>query len=118
MDIRFEIDGDYSLPVVIFPHKPDFYLGLRKVLASEGRRYISNVTSHWLTSTLVIEDNAQKAPSSWLHVWHSCLHKTWVLIQYKDDIFQHRESHYGDKTIFRPSYLHNEISYTGKMTVR
>ena len=29
---------------------------------------------------------------------------------------QYRESHCGDKTIWRPSYLHNGISYTGKMT--
>ena len=29
---------------------------------------------------------------------------------------QYRKSHCGDKTILRPFYLHNEISYTGKMT--
>ena len=29
--------------------------------------------------------------------------------------YQHRKSHCGDKTILRPSYLHNGISYTGKM---
>ena len=29
---------------------------------------------------------------------------------------QYRKSHCGDKTILRPSYLHNGISYTGKMT--
>ena len=29
--------------------------------------------------------------------------------------YQHRESHSGDKTILRPSYLHNGISYTGQM---
>ena len=29
--------------------------------------------------------------------------------------YQYRKSHCGDKTILRPSYLHNEISYTGKM---
>ena len=28
---------------------------------------------------------------------------------------QYRKSHCGDKTILRPSYLHNRISYTGKM---
>ena len=28
--------------------------------------------------------------------------------------YQHRKSHCGDKTILRPSYLHNGISYTGK----
>ena len=30
--------------------------------------------------------------------------------------YQYRKSHYGDKTILQPSYLHNGISYTGKMT--
>ena len=29
---------------------------------------------------------------------------------------QYLKSHYGDKTILRPSYLHNGISYTGKAT--
>ena len=28
---------------------------------------------------------------------------------------QYRKYHYGDKTILRPSYLHNGIPYTGKM---
>ena len=28
--------------------------------------------------------------------------------------YQYRKSHCGDKTILRPSYLHNGISYTGK----
>ena len=27
-----------------------------------------------------------------------------------------RNSHYGDKKIWRQSYLHNEISYTGETT--
>ena len=30
--------------------------------------------------------------------------------------YQYRKFHCGDKTILRPSYLHNGISYTGKMT--
>ena len=29
--------------------------------------------------------------------------------------YQYRKSHCGDKTVVRPSYLHNGISYTGKM---
>ena len=29
-------------------------------------------------------------------------------------LYQYRKSHCGDKTILRPSYLHNGISYTGK----
>ena len=30
--------------------------------------------------------------------------------------YQYRKSHCGDKTILRPSYLHNRISCTGKMS--
>ena len=30
--------------------------------------------------------------------------------------YQYRKSHCGNKTILRPSYLHNGISYTNKMT--
>ena len=30
--------------------------------------------------------------------------------------YQYRKSHCGDKTILRPSYLHNGISYTGQIT--
>ena len=30
--------------------------------------------------------------------------------------YQYRKSHCGDKTILQPSYLHNGISYTGKIT--
>ena len=38
----------------------------------------------------------------------------WALIQYKMSSYQYRKSHNGGTTILRPSYLHNEISYTGK----
>ena len=34
----------------------------------------------------------------------------------KKTSYQYRKYHCGDKTILRPSYLHNGISYTGKMT--
>ena len=37
-------------------------------------------------------------------------------INIKMSSYQYRKSHCGDKTILRPSYLHNGISYTGKMT--
>ena len=38
------------------------------------------------------------------------------LFNIKMSSYQYRKSHCGDKTILRPSYLHNGISYTGKMT--
>ena len=36
-------------------------------------------------------------------------------IDIKMSSYLYRKSHCGDKTILRPSYLHNGISYTGKM---
>ena len=38
----------------------------------------------------------------------------WINIKIQS--YQYRKSHCGDKTILRPSYLHNGISYTSKMT--
>ena len=35
----------------------------------------------------------------------------------KTTFYQYRKYHCGDKTILQPSYLHNGISYTGKMTL-
>ena len=38
----------------------------------------------------------------------------WPWFNIKMSSYQYRKSHCGDKTILRPSYLHNGISYTGK----
>ena len=41
----------------------------------------------------------------------------WALIQYhRHRFYQYKISNCGDKTVVRWSYLHNGISYTGKMT--
>ena len=44
--------------------------------------------------------------------WH--IPGAWFNIKMKS--YQYRKSHCGDKTILRPSYLHNGIPNTGKMT--
>ena len=49
--------------------------------------------------------------------WVSRIERTpgpWFNI--KMSSYQHRKSHCGDKTVVRSSYLHNGISYTGKMS--
>ena len=51
----------------------------------------------------------------WFRFRRNLFLKLRALIQYKMSSYQYRKSHYGDKTILRPSYLHNGISYTGKM---
>ena len=38
----------------------------------------------------------------------------WSWLYIKMLSYQYRKSHWGDKTILQPSYLHNGISYTGK----
>ena len=39
----------------------------------------------------------------------------WGLIQYKIPSYQYRKSHCGDEAILRPFFLHNRVSYTGKI---
>ena len=46
------------------------------------------------------------------HYWYV---KIRVWFNMKMSSYQYRKSHCGDKTIFRPSYPHNGILYTGKM---
>ena len=56
--------------------------------------------------------------------WRSCDVMLMAAVMYrpgpqfniKMTSYQYRKSHCGDKTILRPSYLHNGISYTGKMS--
>ena len=67
-------------------------------------------------------------PVPWLLITWQCKdprlhgHTDLVLPKYsgvrfniKMSSYQYRKSHGGDKTVVRPSYLHNGISYTGKM---
>ena len=51
-----------------------------------------------------------------IHAWNELLLVIISAITPKATYCQYRISHCGDKTIWRPSYLHNGISYTGKMT--
>ena len=48
----------------------------------------------------------------WLLMWDK---EPEAWINMKMPSYQYRKSHCGDKTILRPSYLHNGISCTGKM---
>ena len=47
---------------------------------------------------------------------HNFMHWPGPWFNIKMPSYQYRKSHYGDKRIVRSSYLHNGISYTGKMT--
>ena len=62
----------------------------------------SNTVSHWLGANLESGLLQCFLPGGWINI--------------KMPSYQYRKSHCGDKTILRPSYLHNGISYTGKTT--
>ena len=53
-------------------------------------------------------------------IWHHCNELSWHLpgfwFNIKMSSYQQRKSNRGDKTVVRSSYLHNGISYTGKMS--
>ena len=54
-----------------------------------------------------VENNKYRQPHSRL--------RSGAWFNIKMSSYQYRKSHCGDKTVVRSSYLHNEISYTGKM---
>ena len=65
----------------------------------------------WIYSILAkVAAEPQWIDSNW---WQLCPGPRFNI---KIPSYQYRKSHCGDKTILRPSYLHNGISYTGKMT--
>ena len=67
-------------------------------------KFMHNVAhgSHYLLTHGQMADSTQVIYRGWFNI--------------KMPSYQYRKSHCGDKTIFRPSYLHNGISYTGKTT--
>ena len=87
--------------------------------------------SSWPESQIMnikLKKNQQKVPGSPPKLsasdWRTCGNFQhwqtksipWDLIQYKMTSYQYKKSRCGDKTVIRPSYLHNGISYTGKMS--
>ena len=67
-----------------------------------------------LIITLIFHQNVHQHPKSYEVCWASLNSGAWFNI--KIPSYQYRKSHCGDKTVVRSSYLHNGISYTGKMT--
>ena len=76
----------------------------------------------WLSSVHVLFFLAQPGP--WCHDLEKlstllaslCGKSSGPWFNIKMSSYQYRKSHCGDKTVVRSSYLHNVISYTGKMT--
>ena len=79
------------------------------VLAPDGARTSAAIV---ITTKLNIFPTDFLNPYPWF--WnHICWPGPRFII--KIPSYQYRKSHCGDKTILRPSYLHNGISYSGKM---
>ena len=68
----------------------------------------------WLTSVFFVSRDIHDVFASCVQV--ARVYTTGGRLNIKIPSYQYRKSHFGDKTILRPSYLHNGISYTGKMT--
>ena len=73
----------------------------RKILTTDCACYMSHVNVCAVYTRPLSRQN-DKTTGPWFNI--------------KMSSYQYRKSHFGDKTILRPSYLQNGISYTGKMT--
>ena len=71
--------------------------------------YVNSDLCHHMVK-LPTNEGFHSHPSGVIH-WQS---GPWFNI--KMSSYQYRKSHCGDKTVVRSSYLHNGISYTGKMS--
>ena len=70
-----------------------------------------SVNNNWRNQWMVLRSQTNFACYMNLPI---ALTRAWFNI--KMSSYQYGKSHCGDKTILRPSYLHNWISYTGKTT--
>ena len=62
------------------------------------------------STTMLVRSGRRSAASEWF--WPSSASRFNIKIL----SYQYRKPHCGDKMVVRSSYLHNEISYTGKMS--
>ena len=68
----------------------------------------------WNVECVIFNDQSILIQVTTFLWWHMLKPGPWFNI--KMTSYQYRKCHCGDKTILRPSYLHNGISYTGKTT--
>ena len=96
-----------------------FIMMAADVLALNRRQAISN--NHVVSSMTTDYDNWHNSYyaayiSCYSHYTNNAWKRPGPWFNIKMSSYQYRKPHCGDKTILRPSYLHNRISYTGKMT--
>ena len=78
----------------------DQFLSCHKVW--QGHENVHSWCWDWISPWLLGRFHGCWCPGPWFNI--------------KMSSYQYRKSHCGDKTVVRSSYLHNGISYTGKMT--
>ena len=91
-----------NCPAELFIHSLECYFGVYSLLRNSG-----NIHRRLEYRRLVDLHHCARIASEWKKITF------WAPIQYKDDILLVSEI---PLWISRPSYLHNGISYTGKMT--
>ena len=78
--------------------------------------------SAWLSWLIWIEQVAVQSSKLWLYFPYQSVYSLHLWCKepgYRFNIkmsYRYRKSHCGDRTVVRSSYLHNRISFTGKMT--
>ena len=83
-----------------------------------AEKYQKALLKYWKPKVVIIERCRQQC-NQWLRSLHhnySRFSSAGPWFNIKMSSYQYRKFHCGDKTILRPSYLHNWISYTGKTT--
>ena len=83
------------------PNSSSWKIRIWSILHSQGYDFWFSGNLGDLSLFWTIPNMHAKGPGPWFYI--------------KMSSYQYRKSHCGDKTILRPSYLHNGISYTGMM---
>ena len=130
--LTYSIDVSVILSINIKLAKlPSDYISRIIIKFSRGQwvkdRFIPTEAIHTCQTTTKTQQSAYRGHNPWYpsNVWPTLAQRgadriyveqpgPWFNI--KMSSYQYRKSHCGDKTVVRPSYLHNGISYTGKMS--
>ena len=104
--------------------QPTSMIQLQKITGEKKhvKRPVKQLHTHWRNEYTIISWTHSNEINTWLSYWifraigAKGARKSGPWFNIKMSPYQYRKSHCGDKTILRPSYLHNGISYTGKTT--
>ena len=81
---------------------PWCWIGSQVIINSHADSSMTTMSHEYVAQQKCSRDVRRSEPGPWFNI--------------KMSSYQYRKSHCGDKTVVRSSYLHNGISYTGKMS--